>query len=217
MIQLFNEDCLEALKKLPDYSVDLVATDPPYCVGASSNGTKSSYTDLNMLKPFFTEMFKQCARVIKDGKSIYVCTDWRTYPILYAPFNKFFTQRNLIVWNHQRCGPGNWYRPDYEMIIFGTLGKSIREFSPADRDVWILKDRINQASKLHPSQKPIELFEKIIINSSKENDTVLDPFMGSGTTAIACMRLNRQFIGCELNEKYFETAKNRLARMEMKP
>ena len=149
---------------------------------------------------------------MKDGKSIYVCTDWRTYPILYAPFNKFFTQRNLIVWHKMIGTVYPFYRTDHELIVFGTLGSAKRDFA-WETDVWDIRNSVNQVSKLHPSQKPIELFEKIIINSSKENDTVLDPFMGSGTTAIACLRLNRQFIGCELNEKYYDIAKDRIDRM----
>lgn len=76
-------DCLELMKELPAGSVDLIATDPPYCVGASSNGIKSSFSDLNMLRPFWEQCFGAWQRLLKDGGHVYCCTDWRTYPFIH--------------------------------------------------------------------------------------------------------------------------------------
>lgn len=118
----------------------------------------------------------------------------------------------MIVWkkdNH--IGTGNWYRYNYELIMFGTKGKSKREFSPCERDIFNIPLAEAFVSKrIHPSQKPVELIEKMILNSSHEGETVLDTFIGSGTTAVACINTNRHFIGFELDEKYFDIANKRI-------
>ena len=113
-----------------------------------------------------------------------------------------------------RIGAGNWYRPCHEFIMFATNGASKREFSAGERDVWNIKnDRATAiVNRLHPSQKPLELMERMIKNSSRAGDVVLDPFLGSGTTAVAALNLNRNFIGYEIDEKYFDTARQRLDR-----
>lgn len=81
--KIYNEDCLEGMKQIPDKSIDLIITDPPYSVGVSSNGSRSSFTDNNLIVPFFKQLFKEYKRVLKDGNAFYICTDWRTYPIIY--------------------------------------------------------------------------------------------------------------------------------------
>ena len=210
--EIYNEDCLEGMKTLADDLIDLIATDPPYCVGVSSNGTKSSFSDFNLMRPFFEQLFSEWRRVLKDGGHVYLCTDWRTYPFLYPLLIKYLTVRNVIVWEHMLMRPGNWYRGSYELIIFATNGKSVREFGCGERDVWQIKNgaAASIVTRIHPSQKPIELMEKMIRNSSVEGGTVLDPFLGSGTTAVAALNLGRNFIGYEIDERYYEIAQKRI-------
>ena len=208
---IYNEDCLEGMKRIPDKSVDMIATDPPYCVGVSSNGIKSSFADLNMLRPFWEQCFSEWRRILKDGGHVYSMTDWRTYPLVMPLFQKYFAMRNLIVWDIEWFKLGNYYRYSHELIMFGTAGKSERHFSNTEMDIWRIRF-INYTlpAKRHQAEKPVELMEKMIRNSSREGDTVLDSFMGSGTTGVACVNLNRKFIGFELDEKYFEIAKKRI-------
>jgi len=210
--QIFNEDCLEGMKKIPDGSVDLICTDPPYCVGTTSNGLKGSWLDNNLILPFFKELFSEWQRVLKDGGHIYINTDWRTYPFLYPLIQNYFVMRNLIVWEHGLMRPGNWYRGSHEFIIFGTKGKSLRNFNCGDRDIWRIKPQVSELcpNRIHQSQKPVELCEKIIKNSSAESETVLDCFAGSGTTAVAAINTGRNFIGFELDEHYFEVSQKRI-------
>lgn len=212
--KIFNEDCLEGMKRIPDGIVDLICTDPPYCVGTTSNGLKGSFLDNNLIAPFFKQLFREWQRVLKIGGGVYVHTDWRTYPFLYSIINQYFVQRNLIVWQKGNyMNAGNWYRFSHEFIIFATNGNSKREFAANERDVWNISLAEAFVSKrLHQSQKPLALVEKMILNSSHEGDTVLDCFVGSGTTAVAAINTRRHFIGFELDEKFFDIANKRIAK-----
>jgi len=215
---IYQGDCLELMKHIPDGSIDLICTDPPYCVGATSNGLKSSYSDLSLIKPFFNEVFQQWQRVLKDGGHAYCFTDWRTYPLLYGVMQKSLTVRNLIVWNHKLLRPGNWYRYSYELVIFATKGKAERNFGGSERDIIEIKPATDEMcpNRLHSSQKPLELLEKLITNSTVEGDKVLDCFIGSGSTAVAAINTGRQFIGFELDEHYFDVACDRIVEAENK-
>ena len=150
---------------------------------------------------------------MKDGAHIYINTDWRTYPFLYQIVCEFFQIKNVIVWDYEWIKAGAWYRPRHEFIIFAVKGKSQRTFSAAEADVWRLKTpaEVLPNNRLHQSQKPVELCKKVILNSSKENDTVLDSFMGSGSTGVACVQTNRNFIGFELEENFYKIAEKRIS------
>lgn len=214
---IYQGDCLDLMKHIPDGSVDLILTDPPYCVGASSSGVKSSLADFSLIKPFFDQVFAESQRVLIDGGHCYFFTDWRTYPLLYPIMQKILTVRNLIVWDYEWIKAGNFYRYTYELIIFATKGKAERTFSATESDVWRMKPiNFTNPNKLHKSEKPVALLEKIIKNSSAEGGVVLDCFAGSGSTAVACVNTGRQFIGFELDEHYFDVACDRIQQAQEK-
>ncbi len=211
--EIYNEDCLEGMKRIPDGSVDLIVTDPPYCVGCTSNGIRGTYSDLNLLRPFFEGLFAEWQRTVKIGGQVYVNTDWRTYPFLYPIMQKYLTIRNCIVWDYQWLKAGNWYRHTHEFIIFATNGAVKRTFSPSETDIWKCRCVINIGQqKNHPAEKPVELCERMIKNSSSEGGTVLDCFMGSGSTGVAAVNTGRNFIGFELEQKFFDIAQNRIQK-----
>lgn len=208
-------DCLEEVKKIPDKSVDLVLTDPPYCIGTTSNGCHGNFTDNNLIKPFFDILFSEYKRVCKDTAALYINTDWRTYPFLYPILQKYFDVRNLIVWDYEWIKAGAHYRFSHEFIIYCIMPNCKRTFPASERDVWRIKPiNFTNKNKLHNAQKPLELLEKAIKNSSKEGDTVLDTFMGSGSTGVACIDTNRNFIGIEIDDNYFEIARKRIEEAE---
>ena len=212
-MKLLNGDCLELMKEIPSDSVDLILTDPPYCIGTTSNGKQGNFTDNNLIKPFFDILFSEYKRVAKSTAAIYINTDWRTYPFLYPILQKYFDVRNLIVWDYEWIKAGAHYRFSHEFIIYCIMPECKRTFSASERDVWRIKPiNFTDKNKLHNAQKPIELCEKAIINSSKEGDIVLDTFMGSGTTGVACVRNKRDFIGIEIDEHYFSIAKERIEK-----
>lgn len=204
-------DCLELMKEIPDKSIDLVVTDPPYCVGTTSNGKKGTWFDNNLIRPFFQQYFQELYRLCKDGSAIYINTDWRTYPFLYPIIQQYFNIRNLIVWDYEWMKAGSHYRFSHEFIIYATKGDCKRKFSASERDVWRIKPiNFTSKNKLHNAQKPLELIKKMIENSSQEGDIVLDTFLGSGTTAVACVNTNRHYIGFELDPQYYDIACKRI-------
>ena len=130
--KIYNEDCLEGMRRIPDGIVDLVVTDPPYCIGTTSNGKKGSWSDNNLIRPFFDAYFKELKRVLKDESDIYINTDWRTYPFLYPIMQEYFVIRNLIVWDYEWIKTGSHYRFSHEFIIYATKGNARRKFSASD-------------------------------------------------------------------------------------
>ena len=138
-IQLYQGDCLEEIKKIPDCSVQLVLTDPPYCIGTTSNGKKGNFTDNNLIKPFFDILFSEYKRVLKPTGSLYINTDWRTYPFLYPILQKYFQVRNCIVWDYEWLKAGTFYRFQHEFIMFATMPECKRTFGGGERDIWRIR------------------------------------------------------------------------------
>lgn len=176
---------------------------------------KGSWSDNNLIRPFFDAYFKELKRVLKDESDIYINTDWRTYPFLYPIMQEYFVIRNLIVWDYEWIKAGSHYRFSHEFIIYASKGNARRKFSASERDVWRIRPiNFTSKEKLHNSQKPLELVRKMILNSSSEGDTVLDTFLGSGTTIIACEELKRNFIGFEIDKAYYDISNKRLKELK---
>ena len=124
-------------------------------------------------------------------------------------FEKYFKLKNIIVWEKNNTSMGDLkgsYAPKHEFILYGHKGRRLRNgFRYAD---IIKANRTN--NKLHPTQKPIDLLEIFIKQSTNENEIVLDCFMGSGSTGVACVNTGRKFIGIELDKNYFDIASKRI-------
>ena len=127
-----------------------------------------------------------------------------------------FTIKSVIVWDKQVHGMGDLksqFAPQHELIIFATKGKY--QFpSKRPHDVISIQ-RVSPCNLIHPNEKPIELLEHLINSTCVDNGTVLDMFMGSGSTGVACVKSNRNFIGIELDKKYFNIAKERIEKAEI--
>lgn len=215
MLKLYNGDCLEKIKELPDKSIDLIVTDPPYFLGMTHNGQKGDFTDLKICEPFYNGLFTEYNRVLKDEGRIYFFTDWRGYAFYYPVFARHIPVRNLIVWD-KKSGAGNQYNFAHEFIIYGTK----KPINQGGSNVWretafSSGARKTNGEKVHPTQKPVELIERIIKDGSKPGATVFDGFMGSGTTGVACLNTGRKFIGVELQQKYFDVACTRFGEWYM--
>lgn len=224
-MQLLCGDCLELLKDIPDNSIDLVVTDPPYEIDSSQggglfkqkNGVATYLHRLEFIKDGFDKrILDELCRIMKRINIYIFCSKRQILPLL-----KFFVEKkgcgwNSIDWIKTNPPPlcGNTYLSDKEYVLFfREQGVKLHGTFESKR-TWFMstvnKQQKDNALYGHPTTKPIELIERLCFNSSTENDTVLDCFMGSGTTGVACVNLNRNFIGMEIDEHYFEVAKKRI-------
>ena len=206
MNQIIQGDCLEVMKQMSDKCVDLVLTDPPYGINYNNNklnrkSNSGNFEDIENDKGElnYSEIIKECQRIgkmviifgainfMKDlpYKGIWICWDKRTK----IEADKVFGSPFELAWCDKIGGYDKIYR-----VMHGGVINADGKNSP----------------RFHPTQKPVELMKLILRDFSNENDTVLDCFLGSGTTAVACKQLNRNFIGIEISEKYCEIARQRL-------
>lgn len=224
-------DCLELLKEIPDKSVDLIVTDPPYLKTKKNGYHKGLYTgggafgvdkrnyhnQLNgqeLLDGFDFKILDELVRVMKKINIYIFCSKELLRPLL----NYFTAIKNvnidLLAWHKTNPVPtcNNKYLSDTEYILFFRENGVKIYGSYATKKKYYVSPTNKEDKKLyqHPTIKPLEIIENLIINSSKEGDIVLDPFLGSGTTVVAAKNLNRHYIGFELEPKYYEIAKQRI-------
>lgn len=228
MIDLRQGDCLELLKDIPDKSIDLVVIDPPYdfmskhysfgktYAGAGSFGTLSRtyHRELeksDIITGINENVLKELIRIMKKVNIYIWCSKEQIFK--YMDFFKDYNM-DLLTWHKTNPVPtcSNKYLSDTEYILF-FREKGVKIYGTyATKKKYYVTPTNKEDKKLykHPTIKPLEIIENLIINSSQENDTILDCFMGIVTTGVACKNLNRNFIGIELEQKYFEIAKKRI-------
>ena len=225
-IDLRQGDCLEIMKDIPDKSIDLIITSPPYNIGNMKSNTikYGTYNGNNMKEGDYQswqiEVLNECFRVLKDEGSMFYNHKVRIkkglaiHPLEWVFQSKFLLKQE-ITWD---------------------MGKSancdkIRFFPFSERVYWLVKDRktklynkdnLSDVWRVVPTHRRkdtghIAVMPEMIVNNILNNidgDVVLDPFMGSGTTGVVCRDLNRNFIGIELDEDYINIAKNRIQEIE---
>lgn len=217
---IYNEDCLEGLKKLPDKSIDLIVTDPPYNIETSGSGIykqkdKQYIKELNNIKDGFDpSILSEMVRVMKKINIYLWCSQKQIIPLLDYFVKEKGCNYNILTWHKSNPVPacGNKYLTDTEFCLF-FREKGVKIHGTFNTKFTYYVTPLNQKDKKmwgHPTIKPLDIIENLIINSSLENDIVLDPFMGSGTTALAAKKLNRRYIGYELDPTYYETCLLRL-------
>lgn len=193
-------DCLDLMKQLPDKSIDLVLTDPPYGLNIDgqklsvSNNRKHNRKEHEFLgwdnsipsKEYFDEIFRVSKNQIIWGGNYFV---------------KYFNEghKGWIIWDKGQYG-----------LTMSDCELAYSNFDIPTRIIKYNRVEILNDKSYHPTQKPIKLFEVCLLNYSDENDIILDPYLGSGTTALACIKQNRQFIGFELEQKYVDIANKRI-------
>lgn len=239
-MQLYHGDCLEIINQIPDNSIDLVLTDPPYSSGGLFAGerkgnTRVKYCDVNYSGtaacPDFTGdnrdqmsfiiwetiWISKLIQKMKSGAIACIFTDWRQ---ISATINALqcggLIFRGIVVWDkgNSRNIPHR-FRNDCEYIVWGTKGArptKAKENIRCYPGCYHIKG-MNNRKKHHQTEKPTELLEKLI-QIIPENGLVLDCFMGSGSTGVACVNTNRNFIGIELDETYFQIAKKRIEQAD---
>lgn len=207
--KILNADCLDILKQLPDKCIDLVLTDPPYGeVNRDSNGLRNldkgcaDNIDFDF-DVWLNEIIRVCAG------SIYIwCGKEQISDITKKLIQEHFSTR-LLIWEKTNPSPMNGdciWLSGIESCVYGK--RSGATYNGFCQNTVI---RCNtEKDTIHATQKPINLFSKLITTSSNENDLILDCFSGSGTTAIACHKLKRRFICIEKDKEYWEASCKRL-------
>jgi len=228
-------DCLDFLRTLPAGSVDAVVTDPPYSSGGQFRGdrmqsTRAKYQSSDVQKAFAsfsgdnrdqrsfgywcTLWLGECRRLVVPGGMLCVFTDWRQLPTVSDVVQAAgWVWRGVAVWDkvQARPVPGR-FRQQAEFLVWCTNGPRDTDTDGAVYGEGVF--RVNTpptADRQHATQKPIEVMERILRIASPDGGAVLDPFVGSGTTGVACVQTGRKFIGCEIDEKYVEIARRRIA------
>ncbi len=211
-------DCLEVMKDIPDGSVDLVLTDPPYFLPATHYQTRKrfsrNFSDLGILEHFIKDTFQEFNRITKDNGILYIFCDGQSYPLFYYHLYPFCKSVRPLIWDKKTSINGYSWRHQHEIIIFAEMPNA-KPIPSGSGDI-IRYSAVKVNDRIHPAEKPLELLKELLEKSSKENYLILDPFLGSGTTAVAAKQLNRNFIGIEISEKYCEIARQRL-RQEVLP
>lgn len=221
---LINGDAIDAMRKINDSSIDLIITDPPYKITSRGN----TGTTGGMLKPKLSmqgkifnhnnikpeEYIPEFYRILKDGSHCYIMTNHiNLQEILNVATQCGFHFIKSLIWDKGNKIMGGWYMSQFEYILFFRKGKGVRINNCGTSDIISIpnkKTKDDNGKNIHDTEKPVELMKILIDNSSKENDLILDPFIGVGSVALACLDLNRDFIGVEIDENYYKIANDRI-------
>ena len=213
---IYNGDCIgeNGMQRLPDKSIDLIVTDPPY--NASKSNMKSDNKDYNSVnekwdKNFKIDFVEIAWDKLKDTGSMLIFCDYHTI----NQYLNWQEVRQILHWEKSNAFPAlaKVYTFSFEYILWYTKGSPYTfNKKKAGRDKITTPICSGNERTKHPTQKPIKLIDKLIEVHSNENDIVLDPFIGSGTTAVACLKNDRKFIGFEKEEKYYNIALKRIGK-----
>lgn len=229
--KIYNEDCIEGMKNIANKSIDLIVTDPPYLhvkggmkskkynVGTwkaesemvtklSDFGEKEIYEflDIAIMKMKKVNMFIFCSKLQLQYYFYYI----KNHKLKY----------DLLVWDKVKYSMKStkFFTSDIEYVVriyqdgVSLQKVLIEDGSKSDINYYLKKQSYEQPRGKHETGKPVELISKYIQLASNENDLIVDPFMGSGTTAIACINTNRNFIGFEIDKGCFDTSEQRILR-----
>lgn len=219
---IYNMDCLDGMEAMRKQGVvvDCIITDPPYGINYMSNRTDNHHILQNdgfvNWKEAMPKWLDAMQKVISDKGCVCVFMgggrgDIPVTALFTLEAVKRFSLIQTLVWE-KTIGLGWRYRPQYENIVI--LSKSANKYAFYDTskkcgNVIKSPQHIPQKDE-HPTQKPLEVIYKLLNIHTKESDLILDPFVGSGTTAVACHKLNRKYIGFEIDKGYYDMAQKRL-------
>jgi site-specific DNA-methyltransferase (adenine-specific) len=210
MMKLIHGNCLTELPKLATNSIDLVLTDPPYGNNVEYIHGKGKRTIMGDENPLVSlAAIAATYRVLKRNAVCFCFTDVKHIAMMHSFVRDYTDYKNThtLVWDKVNIGMGFGFRHRYEMILVLEKGKP--KFNSNSLANVLTHKRLYDV-KAHPHMKPVELLQGLIEHASKPGDTVLDPFMGSGSTGVACQALGRKFIGMEQEKHYHQVAQARI-------
>jgi site-specific DNA-methyltransferase (adenine-specific) len=221
--RIYQRDCIEGMRMIPDNSIDLIVTDPPYNIGfkpqrklkESGSYARDGIANDKMPEEEFMEWLdivcSELDRVLKDDSYVFMFSGWSTIYQFQPILMKYWQVKAIHIWRKNQFGIGYYSRPQYEPFFMCMKGKPPKP-AKAPSDVWeykkVYKSKANPF--VHSCQKPTDLLEAIITTYSPQAGVILDPFMGSGSTAVAAQNLGINFTGFEMMPEYIEIANKRL-------
>ncbi|PIE98635.1 MAG: site-specific DNA-methyltransferase [Treponema sp.] len=222
-IEIKKGDCTKLLEGLEDNSVNAIVTDPPYLIKYSSRYRKNKNNkfckqikndDINKIenKQLIKKSLKEMFRVLKNNSAMYLFCDFKNIDFFKKEIlSAGFKIKNFIIWVKNNRTAGDLtasFGHQYEILILCNKGR--KEINGTRlSDVWSFK-RVPSCNLVHQNQKPIDLLERCLEKHTNKNDLILDPFMGSASTGLACLNTGRKFIGFEIDDEYFNISKTRL-------
>ena len=238
--KIYNMDCLVGMDKMiaEGIKVDCIITDPPYKITARGNGGNSGgmfqKKEVNNGKVFkdndleIDDWLPRLYNILKEDSHCYIMTNNKNitnylHKIDSMFFNgdkkqKFHFIKNLI-WVKDNKIMGQTYMSQFEYIIMLRKGKHKRINNCGDSDVLMFKNKKlkdDNGKTIHDTEKPVDMISLLIKNSSNPEDIILDPFIGIGSTGLACLNTNRKYIGFEIDEEYFQIAEERIENYKLK-
>jgi site-specific DNA-methyltransferase (adenine-specific) len=204
--QIVQGDCVEVLKSLPDSTVDLVVTDPPYLVNYRDRSGRSVRNDSG--DPAFLSAFSDLYRVLKPDSFCVCFYGWNRVDLFFSAWREAgFRPVGHIVWQKDYASSAGFVEYRHEQAYLLAKGNPARPEKPlADVQPWTYT-----GNRVHPTEKSVRILRPLIETFSSPGDIVLDPFAGSGSTAVATSLSGRRYIGIELEETYCNLARKRLA------
>jgi site-specific DNA-methyltransferase (adenine-specific) len=207
-------DSIEVLQTLENNSFDLLLSDPPYGMDFKSgwnNKEKIVNDKIQDTITLFENVLKNSVPLLKDNAHFYLFGNIDFLPEIKPIIEKYLNLKNILIWDRKVIGMGDLksYGFSYDIVYFG-YNKVWKDLNGTrDRDILSF-NRVTPSANIHPTEKPIDLLEYLIKKSTKENDKILEPFAGGGSTLIACKNTNRLATGIEIEEKYYNLIKNRI-------
>lgn len=233
---IYKGDALNILGTLPGDAIDALITDPPYSSGGMfradrvNHTTEQKYTTSNKISSFasfpgdnrdqrsfqlwMTLWLIECYRVLKEGAPICIFTDWRQLPVMSDVLQAGgFSWRGIVVWDKKNARPVKGkFRQNTEFVLWGSKGSM-----PAQVDDYLpglFRCAVTKGGRFHQTGKPVDLMQALV-GIVRQGGTVLDPFMGSGSTGVAALATGRKFVGIEYTDNYFSVAEQRLSNVRM--
>lgn len=214
-------DCLERMKEIPSGSVKLIVTDQQYRMTKRGKSCRPNWMKDNMGEnvfegkvPDFSEWLSLCYDKMEEDSKMYVFTNTVSFQeILNSATDVGFKLHNILTMIKDTKMPNRWYLKYTELVLFLRKGKAYGINDKTSRDYFFSVMPKKKNGKLHITQKPLEPLEMFIKNSSQDGDTVLDLFMGSGSTGVAALNTNRKFIGIESYDEYFDISVKRISEV----
>jgi DNA modification methylase len=211
---ILHGDSVEILPTLDENSFDLLLSDPPYGMDFKSgwnNKEKIANDKIQDTTILFENVLKESVPLLKDDAHFYLFGNINFIGKIRPIIEKYLNLKNILIWDRRVIGMGDLksYGNSYDIIYFG-YNKVWKDLNGTrDRDL-LSYSRIDPAKNIHPTEKPLDILEYLIKKSSNENDKVLEPFAGGGSTLVACKNTNRQATGIEIEEQYVKLINTRI-------